>query len=231
MLVEFPDSTNMMIDAGDKLYALPLMNYLKSLNISKIDTAIITHPHVNHFQGFFNIAEILPIGRMFINGDDNAEEGYFELLEGLKQKQIPVEILRGGQTLDQMPLSVDAQILYPIDLKGSPNGNSIVLWLKYKEISILFTGDVEQKEQEELIAIYEEIKEADCIKVPHHGGPLSDAFTEAFVEKIFVISTGPNQWNWPQPDDFNRLQGEVLRTDVEGTVVLKSFGKTIEVDQ
>ena len=77
--------------------------------------------------------------------------------------------------------------------------------------------------------MYEDIKTVDCIKMPHHGGPLSDDFLQTFIDKIFVISTGSNGWGWPREEDLKKLKGEVYRTDDHGTVVLESDGHMIKM--
>lgn len=49
------------------------------------------------------------------------------------------------------------------------NNNSIVSMLIYKEFKILFTGDIEEIAEKELLKLYSsgELK-ADILKVPHH---------------------------------------------------------------
>jgi len=69
ILIQFPDSRIMMIDSGEKHHALRLINYLQSLDIQKIDQAVITHPHTNHFEGLFDILRYFSIDQLFINGD------------------------------------------------------------------------------------------------------------------------------------------------------------------
>jgi competence protein ComEC len=240
IFIEFPDFSNMLIDAGhdvnigdpaeaDEVNATELVPYLKSLNIIKIDRALITHPHDNHFEGFFNVYKNWPIRRVFINGDDRAEEGYFKLLEKFKQNKIPIEILRRGQSINDLPAEVEIQILHPYNLLDSPNASSIVCRLIFNEISILFMGDIEPKIQDELIFHYEKIGDADCIKVPHHGGPVSDLFAKTFADKIFIISTGKNSWGIPLEQDLNKLKGKIFRTDEMETIILESDGFKIEV--
>lgn len=229
VFVEFPDASTMLIDAGESAQTARLMAYLKSLNVQKIDTIIITHPHKNHFEGFFAVNDVLAIGRAFINGDDNAEEGYGKLLEALKNKGVPVNVLKRADHLKGLPSSVTLEILHPAQLSDNPNGNSIVVRLKYGDISFLFTGDIEIKGQNALLAAYPQIVEADCIKIPHHGGPLSDLFIRSFKDTIFIVSTGPNPWGLPKDEDLQRLHGKVYRTDQLGTIVLESDGASVQV--
>lgn len=49
------------------------------------------------------------------------------------------------------------------------NNNSLVAKLEYKDFKMLFTGDIEEVAEQELIGMYSngELK-ADILKVPHH---------------------------------------------------------------
>ena len=229
VLIEFPDSSNMLIDAGGGDFAPQLMTYLQKRDVRRLDAVMITHPHENHFGGLKALTREMPIGRFFHNGDPQTEEGYAVLLEHLKEKRIPIDVLRAGRQVGLSSGAVVMEILHPRDLTGSANDNSMVAWLKYQKTSILFWADMESAQQEALIHEFEEIQEADCIKVPHHGGPLSEAFGRAFTDKIFIISTGPNPWGRPYAEDLQKLRGKVYRTDREGTIVVESDGAAVKV--
>lgn len=238
ILLEFPppvgrglpaDATTMLVDAGDTRDASRLVSYLKAHQIRKIDTAVITHPHRNHFGGLRKVAGRMPIGRVFHNGDPNAEKGYPALLSYLERERVPVAILKSGQKLEQLPDSVMVEVLNPPDLNGTANDNSLALRLTHGNVSFLLLGDIGPDRQDALLAAFPDIRQADCVQVPHHGGPLSDAFIEAFQGKIFIISTGPNRWGLPREDQLKRLNGTVYRTDKNGTIIVESDGNTLKI--
>jgi len=228
IFIQFPDSNTLMIDAGEKPHSSRIIRYLQALNITTIDQAVITHPHKNHFEGFLDILKVIPIARVFVNDDKNSEEGYEELLAAFRDRRIPIEKLSRGMT-PNFSESVNIEVLHPAALSSSANGNSIVLLLKHREISILLTADIELAEQTELIELYQKIRQANSIKVPHHGGPLSEAFIQSFTGKNFIISTGPNPWGLPREDDLQRLQGKIYRTDQQGSIILESNGSSVQI--
>jgi len=228
IFLQFPNQTTVLIDTGEEPQTAKLIEYLNNLEISNIDTVILTHPHTNHFQGLNSILRNYSVGRVIINGDKNAEEGYFELLQILLEKKIPTEIFWRGQVVYEFEERLKMDVLHPLDLTGTPNGNSIVVRLKHNEVTFLFMGDIEENEQDELLTILEDLKAADCIKIPHHGGPLSDQFIKAFNDKVFIVSTGPNDWENPRLADYKRLKGQVFVTQDLGTIVLESDGKSIK---
>ena len=243
ILFEFPDATTMLIDAGDaqdsssRSHRSPegeeptgrLISYLKSHQIQKIDTVVITHPHRNHFGGLRKVAGRIPVARLFHNGDPNEEKGYAALLDYLKRKQVSIAVLRRGQTLEHLPDSVTVEVLNPPDLNDSPNDNALALWIKHGKVSLLLLADIGPARQDALLAAFPDIRQADCVQVPHHGGPLSDAFIEAFQGKTFIISTGPNRWGLPHEDQLRKLNGTVYRTDRDGTLVVESDGNALKV--
>lgn len=66
ILIELPGKKNVLIDAGTQKYAPALLDYLRSRNIFEIDTAILTHPHDNHFGGFVDLLGAFKINRFFL---------------------------------------------------------------------------------------------------------------------------------------------------------------------
>lgn len=234
IFVEFPDQTNMIIDAGDESSGDKVTAYLKKRNITRIDTVLITHPHQNHFGGLGAVMREIPIGRFFHNGDRHGEEGYPELLEELNRRRIPIGILRRGRGFDSLPAAVTIEVLHPADVEddSNPNANSVVIYLRYGKTSILLMADIEEDQQAQLMRVYgATLKDVDCVKVPHHGGPLSDSFVYGFSDAAFIVSTGSNAWGLPREEDLRRLQGKIYRTDQDGTIVVETDGENMTITQ
>jgi len=229
VLIIFPDSSTMMIDAGEEEHSSKLFAHLNALKIQRIDTAIITHPHKNHFEGFRALLKDYRIGRFFINGFHEGDEGYDELLDSIRERNIPINILKRGDIIDQLPQDVHMEVLNPENLEGGINDSSLVTWLIFKDASFLFTADIGTAQQDEILDNFEFIKEAKCVQIPHHGGQISDRFANSFKEAIFVVSTGDNEWSKPWKDYLNRLEGKrVLRTDQEGNIRLRLTEKILK---
>ncbi len=229
ILLELPDDTTMLIDAGDRQHSSELLSYLEVNQIHRIDIAVITHPHANHFGGLRKIAARIPIVRVFHNDDPNPDKGYSKLLAYLQKENISINVLRQGQKIEQPSGAVVVAVLNPKDLDGDLNDNSIALRIKHGKGSLLFLADVGPKRQDELLAKFPELRKASLIQVPHHGGALSEAFIAAFQKKTFVVSTGPNPWGLPYEDQLLKLNGTVYRTDKNGTIVVESDGNALKV--
>ena len=229
IFVELPDGRNLLMDAGGHAHAARLTSYLRSLNVSEITTAIITHPHTNHFEGFFDVLKKFPIRRVFINGDTRAEDGYNALLAEFRRLNIPIKVLKQGNRI-KLGRGVILDVLHPQRFEDhSANGASLVTRLRYKETAFLLTADIESVEQDMLLKQFPQIMDSVCIKIPHHGGPLSGEFIKSFRGKTFVVSTGENSWGWPKEEELRKLEGNIYRTDRDGTVTIESDGKSIQV--
>lgn len=63
------------------------------------------------------------------------------------------------------------KILFPTDnliTKNILNNNSIVAKLEYKKFKMLFTGDIEEIAEKELLKLYDVELNVDILKVAHH---------------------------------------------------------------
>ena len=92
------------------------------------------------------------------------------------------------------------------------NNNSLVCKLIYKDCSILFTGDIEQLAEKEILNEYKEnleILQSTILKVAHHGSNTST--TNEFLNKvnpsISLIGVGKNnKFGHPDNEVVDRLK-------------------------
>ena len=231
ILIELPDDKTILIDAGDQYNANYLVEYLSALKIKDLDAVILTHPHKNHFGGFFSLIKKWPIKRFYINGDiRHAEEGYEDLVDLFRRKKIPIVILKEGDELSLEHEEIHLTVLHPLTLERSTNENTLVILLTVKDTSFLFTSDIYERQQDELLEQYPEIKTANVVQVPHHGGKITERFAGSFgSHTFFIVSTGENKHGKPLTEEMDKLKGKVFRTDVYGTILLKSDGSSVEV--
>lgn len=115
------------------------------------------------------------------------------------------------------------------------NNNSIVCNLHYKNFSMLFTGDIEEIAENEILDYYSSninLLKADVLKVGHHGSKTSstDKFLKAINPKIAVIGVGKNNnFGHPNKDVLNRLNGlnaSIYRTDLNGEITIEVNNKS-----
>jgi competence protein ComEC len=112
------------------------------------------------------------------------------------------------------------------------NNDSLVIKIKGGERSFLFTGDVEEEAEEDLLFLSKWLK-SDVIKVPHHGGKTSAyrPFLELVSPKVAAISLGSdNSFGHPHKETLDALQGvSIFRTDIDGAIKIKESEKGLEI--
>lgn len=142
---------------------------------------------------------------------------------------IPLKKLTKGDRLFLDKQGTQLFVLHPGRIEGSTNENSLATWLTFGSTSFLFTADIKKKQQRAIIENFPVVKEADCVQVPHHGGKVSTKFADFLGPKVYIVSTGKNKWDKPFFKELAKLQGDIYRTDVSGTIVVESDGKTVQV--
>jgi len=100
------------------------------------------------------------------------------------------------------------------DVKKTKNGHSVLLLLKYGNIRIFLSGDLNDKAEDYLIQQHgsKSIFQAEVLKIAHHGSSsFSDQFMEAVKPYVSVISSGDTEsYSHPRADTLG-LIGKVSR--------------------
>ncbi|MDW7728404.1 MAG: DNA internalization-related competence protein ComEC/Rec2 [Bacillota bacterium] len=245
-LVETPCGTVILIDAGGKpafrgdpgevgeRVVAPLLRYL---GIKAIDLAIVTHPHEDHFGGFIPLIEEMPVGHMLLSPVKGDSLYYDHLLDFTRFAGISVDEVHAGHAWACRCGVLLEVIAPPADLirgTGSDlNNNSLVIMLIYKDIRMLFTGDIQDAAVRHLIGSKVNIK-ANLLLVPHHGGYFESApeFIEEVKPEFAVIQVGLNLFGHPHLyvlDALDKSDVTVLRNDHHGAVVVETDGSRLEV--
>lgn len=114
------------------------------------------------------------------------------------------------------------------------NDDSLVLELRWREVSVLLTGDIGKAIEHTLAATIQPAR-LRVLKVPHHGSLTSSTteFIEAVHPMVAVFSVGRgNHFGHPVPDVVQRYRErgvEIFRTDLDGAVTVDSDGTSLSV--
>ena len=233
-LIQFPNGQVALIDGGNRGDSEFLVDYIKKLNIQKIDYLIATHPHEDHIGGLPEVVKAFDIGKVYMPNKTANTKIFETLLEEINKKDLKITQAKEGiMILDEGDIKFS--ILAPIGEKYEKiNDYSIVNKLEYKDISLLFTGDAEKQSESELINSGTDLS-ADILKVCHHGSNTSstDKFLDLVNPKYAVISSEVgNSYGHPHKEVLERLNKrniKILRTDEMGTIILDSDGKSADL--
>ena len=241
-LVRFPHGRTMLVDGGNRSAdfdygARVLRPYLRHRNIDRLDIVVASHPHNDHIGGLVSLLETFEVGHYIDSGQQYDSWTARRLRQLIAEKQIRYHAVQAGDSLAGLD-GAGALILHPtrafVDSTGaSPQGlnnGSVAFRLTYGDISLLFTGDIEEETEPALLAWGARLR-SQVLKVPHHGSRTSShrPFIEAVRPDLALVSVGSfNRFGHPDPQVLVRLQEQgslVYRTDDQGAFILRTDGR------
>lgn len=228
-------------DVGEKT----LLPYLLKKRIYKLDYVIISHFDSDHVGGILTILEELNVKNIIIGKQFEKSENYEEFIKVIQNKKIKIYNVEAGQRIN-IDKDTYIDILWPdstnVITDNILNNNSLVCKIKYKGITILFTGDIEEIAENAIIDKYEnnlQILKADIIKVAHHGSKTSSKkeLLKCIKPKIALIGVGENnKFGHPSINTLNNLEQigcKIFRTDDSGEIciTINQRGKIVKIKE
>ena len=214
-LVQLPNGKSLLVDSGPAWYAgrsnsRSIIATLDKLDIDAIDLLIHTHPHADHIGSSKTLIEQGRVRQIAHSGYPYASNTHSEWLEMAQSMELPVLMLKQGETLNLDP-RVLIRVLSPSirPYSSSVNNSSITLHLQYDATAVLLMGDAEIELEKELIAMYDSTLAAQIIKIGHHGSKTSSSagLLRRVLPDYAVISAGlNNRYSHPSPLVFDRLK-------------------------
>lgn len=204
-----------------------VITFLKSINISKINTLITTHGDYDHIGESLNIVNNFKVGDVILNcGSLNELEQ--ELITLLDKKHI-----KYSKCISQLDMSPIKLYFLNSGKYDNENDNSNVIYLKYNEIKFLFMGDASTVVEQDLLSKYN-LKDIDFLKIGHHGSKTSSSkeFITKINPKYSIISVGKNNsYGHPNKDVLNNLDNSKLyRTDIDGSIGVKIKNNKFKIE-
>lgn len=165
---------------------------------------------------------------------EHTTKSFEKMVEALISKNLKIKILKSGITSIDLGENTRTTVLAPNgDFHGDNiNNYSPIIKIQYGNNSFLFTGDAEEDSEKEVLKSNYDIK-SDVLKIGHHGSKTSTTpeFFNSVNPSIAIISLAKdNKYNHPHKDIINLLRNSnttILRTDVDGNILLSSDGSTI----
>ncbi len=233
LFIESPTGTQVLFDGGPARKILGPLKQVISPFDRHIDALIITNPDADHIGGFSDVLKNYEVGAVLEPGTTNDSATYKNIKAEIANKKIPNILVEKGMRLN-MGGGTYIDVLFPDrDISTwSRNDASVVAKLVYGDTSIMLTGDSTTKTERAILT--EENSEnlqSTVLKVGHHGSRTSSslAFVDAVSPEYALISSGKgNNYGHPHNEVLQVLQkvgAQILRTDTEGTIVMKSDGK------
>jgi len=197
----------------------------------------LSHPHLDHIGGAVSLLDKAGIDTVWDGAYVSGSSAYRELLLASRRHGSVWRHVAAGDSISFDGVGV--QVLAPDSawLAGldDPNEASVVLRVSYGALRFLFVGDAEHGEEAWLVARYGDALRADVLKVGHHGSATSSTaeFLDRVRPRVALVSVGAgNTYGHPVASVLQRLEERgvhLLRTDDDGTIVLSTDGRSIDV--
>jgi competence protein ComEC len=220
------ENDTMLIDGGNPDKGDDIVRYLKSLGITQLDYVVATHNHNDHAGGLTDVVSQLEVANLYITNSQETDASK-SLIAAAKKKNIPISTPTPGTTLNLGDTIIT--VLGPLRNHDNVNDDSLVLKAVHGSHRFLFTGDMGDEAEHELLANHTDL-EADVLKVGHHGSYSSTSyqFLKAVNPLYAVISCGANNdYGHPHKEALSRLNdvgSTIFRTDLLGTIIAISEG-------
>ena len=232
------EESAVLIDAGTSDQSGVITDYLEEQGVETIDLLIATHPHADHIGAMADVLQEFEV-KEFLMPDIPDEfqpttRGWEKLLTAVDEEGCTVAAAAPGR---QYPLGGGCvlTVLGPAgEYEDDYNNWSVVTRLVCGNTSFLFMGGAEKEAENDIMSTGAEL-DSDVLKVGHHGSSTScgEDFVEAVSPEYAVILCGAgNDYGHPHPettDLLGRMGVQIYRTDLDGTVVMKTDGETITV--
>ena len=232
--IETPNNKTILIDGGGSLsdsfdvgksIVLP---YILDKGYTKVDYIFISHFDQDHVGGILTILKELKVGRVFIPRQEENTDNYQKFLKNIKDKKIKVNVVEAGDVIN-VERDLYIKVLWPGKeqiRENILNNNSMVLKLNYNKFSMLFTGDIEEIAEKQILKKYKYSNNlsSTILKVAHHGAKTSTTkkFLDKVNPKISLIGVGKNnKFGHPSDIILNRLKERciiIYRTDEKGEI-------------
>ena len=233
--IKTPGGKTVLIDCGEgDAFKMQLRPFLKSHNTRRIDYLIGTHYHSDHIGGAEEVFEEFEVQNLVIPGHSPQNSRKKALIKAANDEGTKIYQLYAGDNFPKIDEGINISVLHPQAGKVSDdeNDNSLVLKLEYSGTTILFTGDLEENGEKEVLSKHD--IEADILKVGHHGSSTSSSkeFLEAVDATYAVIQCGrDNRYGHPHYEVLDNLSDNdvlVYRTDEDKSVSFYLTEKGIE---
>ena len=239
--IRLPRGTTLLVDAGGLAGSSSfdigdrvVSPVLRSAGVRRLDYLVLTHGDPDHIGGAASVVEEFRPHHVW----EGIPVPRFEPLKALKA----AALLRGLAWTnviagDHLRLDdVDVRVLHPPpadwERQRVRNDDSIVLELRWHDVSFVFTGDIGAAVERTLQRPGAPAR-VQILKVPHHGSLTSSTpeFVRALHPQIAVFSVGrSNHFGHPAQEVLERYKqagSQILRTDRDGEIDLATDGKSL----
>lgn len=218
-----PSGCAVLFDGGPTGSGTTIKAYLKSLGVTRVQMAFVSHLHADHMGGIDEVdvgTNAVPIDAVYDHGGTYSSSAYTEYNSHFSGKR---NTARAGQTFTVCN-EVTLRVITAGGNSSDENAKSVVVKISYGAFDALVGGDLTgTSPDDEESAIASSVGEIELYKVHHHGSRYSSnaTFLGAILPTVSFISVGVgNTYGHPTPECLTRLANvgsDVWKTEDPGS--------------
>lgn len=210
-----------------------LLPYLLKNGYSKVDMAIVTHLHQDHYGGIRTLSREIDIETLCVYEGYKQKES--DIISGSGFAAENLVYLKQGDEIE-VDEGISVKILYPerkdpgtyeqiLSDEKNENELSLIAIVNYRGLKIMMTGDMDTHGEKKLMRSVESLSKLKCdiLKIGHHGSKYStgDEFLKYCDPKLAVFQVGKNNFGHPHGSIIEKcLEKDIMifRNDRHGAV-------------
>jgi len=191
IFVEAPNGSQVLIDGGPDNAVVQKLGETMPFYDKDIDLVVLTHSDADHVTGLIGVLERYEIENIVYSNIVRKSSLYNAWQEVVAKEGASVIDPMVNKVID-LGNGVILAIIHPAEslagkVMDKVNNESVVLMLKYGEMEVLLTGDIEARAERQIILSGVAL-DADILKVAHHGSRTDMAIRQRKFWAVLKIS-------------------------------------------
>lgn len=226
-VIETPGNRVILYDAGaitgPDVTRRHIAPFLWSRGYRRIDDIIISHGDLDHFNGVPALLERFTVDRVTLTPSfpDHTTPGIGATLRALDRSGLKPRVIHAPATWEVDGIYFEALHPPARGPEGIENVRSLVLAVRYEDLTMLLTGDLEEPGLKRVLALPP--MNVDVLMAPHHGSRASNTKElAAWAKPNFVVSCqGTPKSVVREPNPYEALGARWLSTWSQGAVTIR----------
>ncbi len=235
-LIETPKGEYILVDTGPAVAQYSLSYFLEQSDLSEIEYLVLTHPHADHIGNATQVLEDYKVNNIIMPNVSATSATFTKLLDAIKEEKEEGCKVYSPKYADEYTVDdCKMTILGPIEIDGDDLNNcSVFMNFEYGDFRMLFTGDAEVKEENEILKKGADVK-CNVLKSGHHGSSTSSGeklLDSANPEVALISCEKGNSYGHPHAETLRSYEErgvEYYITYEKGNITVVTDGKSYDI--